>query len=194
MEKTNTNFLESAKNLFRYYKLLADKAMKQLEPAQLFFSEGEDCNSIAVIVQHMSGNMLSRWTDFLTTDGEKPWRDRDSEFEEKLKTPEDLFVAWEKGWDCLFAALDSVTDEQLGTMVYIRNEGHSILEAVNRQLAHYSYHAGQIVFYAKLLKRGSWDSLSIPRAGSKVYNDDKFSKEQSIQNFTKEESNRLENK
>ncbi|MEW5675894.1 DUF1572 family protein [Flavobacterium enshiense] len=187
----NNNYLESVKRLFLYYKTIGEKAMNQLEPEQLFFAANEDTNSIAVIVQHLSGNMLSRWTDFLTSDGEKEWRNRDSEFETVLKTKDELLNIWEKGWDCLFQAINSLTPEQLTQIVYIRNEGHTVLDAINRQLAHYPYHIGQIVFYAKMLKQTEWDSLSIPKNKSGDYNADKFSKEKSTKYFTDDELNKL---
>lgn len=189
--ESNLNFLESSKRLFLYYKTIGEKAMEQLTPEQLFFSANEDTNSIAVIVQHLSGNMLSRWTDFLTSDGEKEWRHRDSEFETVLQTKEELLNAWEKGWNCLFEAIGSLTPEQLSQTVYIRNEGHSVLDAINRQLAHYPYHVGQIVFYAKMLKQSEWNSLSIPKNKSGDYNADKFSKEKSNRHFTDDELNKL---
>lgn len=190
-------FLSSARKQFLYYKTLGDKAMDQLEPAQLFYSANEDTNSIAVIVKHLHGNMLSRWTDFLTSDGEKEWRNRDAEFEDDLTTlsveeqKADLLKRWNEGWDCLFRALDELTPEHLAQIIYIRNEGHTVMEAINRQLAHYPYHVGQIVFYAKMLKKGEWTSLSIPKNKSKDYNSDKFSKEKSIKNFTDDELNKL---
>ncbi len=190
-------FLSSARKQFLYYKTLGDKAMDQLEPAQLFYSANEDTNSIAVIVKHLHGNMLSRWTDFLTSDGEKEWRNRDAEFEDNLTTlsveeqKADLLNRWNEGWNCLFKALDELTPDHLAQIVYIRNEGHTVMEAINRQLAHYPYHVGQIVFYAKMLKKGEWTSLSIPKNKSKDYNSDKFSKEKSIKNFTDDELNKL---
>lgn len=187
----NENYLESVKKQFLYYKTIADKAMEQLEPNQLFITANEDSNSIAMIIQHMSGNMLSRWTDFLTTDGEKEWRKRDDEFEETINTKDELMKAWDKGWDCFFAALNSLTPDQLETIIYIRNEGHTVIEAINRQLAHYPYHIGQIVFYAKMLKQTEWNTLSIAKNKSNSYNADKFSKEKSIKNFTDDELNRL---
>lgn len=189
--ETNNNYLESVKKQFLYYKTLGEKAMEQLEPEQLFISTNDDTNSIAVIVKHISGNMLSRWTDFLTSDGEKEWRNRDDEFENTTETKEELIQLWNKGWDCLFNAINPLTDEQLTTIIYIRNEGHTVIEAINRQLAHYPYHIGQIVFYAKMLKNTNWNSLSIPKNKSNSYNADKFSKEKSIKNFTDDELNRL---
>jgi hypothetical protein len=186
-----TSYLESVKKQFLYYKMLGEKAMEQLEPEQLFVSINEDTNSIAVIVKHLSGNMLSRWTDFLTTDGEKETRNRDAEFENDLHTKEEVLATWNAGWDCFFAALDSLQPEQLSDIIYIRNEGHTVIEAINRQLAHYPYHIGQIVFYAKQLKNSDWDSLSIPKNKSNSYNADKFAQEKAIKNFTEEEFRRL---
>jgi hypothetical protein len=192
------DFLRSAKRQFLYYKTLGEKAMEQLEPEQLFVSLNEDTNSIAVIVKHLHGNMLSRWTDFLTTDGEKETRDRDGEFTESASTPlsvtkdkEDLMKNWNEGWACLFNTLESLKPEDLSTVVYIRNEGHTALEAINRQLAHYPYHVGQMVFYAKLLKKTEWNSLSIPKNKSKDYNTDKFSKEKTKKHFTDDELGKL---
>ncbi len=190
--ETKTNYLESVKKQFLYYKTLGEKAMEQLEPEQLFISVNEDTNSITVIINHLVGNMLSRWTDFLTTDGEKEWRNRDTEFEEILTTKPELLAHWEKGWHCLFDALNSLKPEQLDEIIYIRNEGHTVLEAINRQLAHYPYHIGQIVFYAKMVKKTEWQSLSIPKNKSNNYNSDKFSQEKSIKNFTDDELKKLQ--
>jgi hypothetical protein len=186
----NNSYLESVKKQFLYYKTLGEKAMDQLESEQLFVAVNEDTNSIATIVKHLSGNMLSRWTDFLTSDGEKKWRNRDSEFEETISTKEELLKTWNKGWDCFFNAIDSLTPDQLTTIIYIRNEGHTVIEAINRQLAHYPYHIGQMVFYAKMLKQSEWTSLSIPKNKSNSYNADKFAKEKSIKNFTDDELNK----
>ncbi|WP_407649251.1 DUF1572 family protein [Flavobacterium sedimenticola] len=192
LKMNNNNYLTSIQKQFLYYKTLGEKAMAQLEPEQLFVSVNDDTNSIAVIVQHLSGNMLSRWTDFLTTDGEKKWRQRDTEFETVLTTKAEVDAAWEKGWACFFNAIHTLTPEQLDTIIYIRNEGHTVMEAINRQLAHYPYHIGQIVFYAKMLKQGEWDSLSIPKNKSNHYNADKFAQEKSIKNFTDDELDRLQ--
>jgi hypothetical protein len=186
-----TSYLESVKKQFLYYKMLGEKAIDQLEPEQLFVSVNEDTNSIAVIVNHLSGNMLSRWTDFLTTDGEKEWRNRDAEFEHDLQTKDQVLTLWNDGWECFLGALDSLQPEQLSEIIYIRNEGHTVIEAINRQLAHYPYHIGQIVFYAKQLKKSEWESLSIPKNKSDSYNAEKFAQEKSIKNFTEEEFRRL---
>mgnify|MGYP006153640337 FL=1 len=187
----NNIYLESIKKQMLYYKTIAEKAMEQLSEEQLFISVNEDTNSIANIVKHMSGNMISRWTDFLTSDGEKPWRERDAEFESFTTSKKDLLEIWDKGWKCFFNAIDSLEPNQLSQMIYIRNEGQTALDAINRQLAHYPYHIGQIVFYAKMLKKGDWDSLSIPKNKSNDYNSDKFSKDKSIKHFTDDELEKL---
>ncbi|MEZ0004895.1 hypothetical protein ABH942_000238 [Flavobacterium sp. 28YEA47A] len=188
---TNSYYLESVKKQFLYYKTLGEKAMAQLNDEQLFISLNEDTNSIAVIVKHLHGNMLSRWTDFLTSDGEKDWRKRDDEFVNTNMSKEELMTKWNEAWDCLFNAINPLRPEQLTEIIYIRNEGHTVLEAINRQLAHYPYHIGQIVFYAKLLKKTEWDSLSIPKNKSGDYNVEKFAKEKSIKNFTDDELKKL---
>lgn len=190
MEVTNS-YLESVKKQFLYYKTLGEKAMDQLEPEQLFVSMNEDTNSIATIVKHLSGNMLSRWTDFLTSDGEKEWRNRDDEFVGTIKTKEKLLTIWNKGWACFLDTLNELEANQLSQIIYIRNEGHTVIEAINRQLAHYPYHIGQIVFYAKMLKNSEWTSLSIPKNKSNSYNSEKFSQEKNIQHFTDDELKRL---
>ena len=190
MEATES-YLESVKKQFLYYKTLGEKAIEQLEPSQIFVSVNEDTNSIAAIIKHISGNMLSRWTDFLTSDGEKEWRNRDAEFENDLQYKEEVLQVWNKGWECLLDALNSLKPEQLSHIIYIRNEGHTVIEAINRQLAHYPYHVGQIVFYAKQLKNSEWNSLSIPRNKSGNYNAEKFAKEKEIKNFTDDELKRL---
>ncbi|CAN1562387.1 Protein of unknown function DUF1572 [Flavobacteriaceae bacterium] len=186
-----SSYLESVKKQFLYYKMLGEKAMEQLESEQLFVAVNEDTNSIAVIVKHLTGNMVSRWTDFLTTDGEKGTRNRDAEFENDLQNKEHVLELWNAGWDCFLGALDSLKPEQLSEIIYIRNEGHTVIEAINRQLAHYPYHIGQIVFYAKQLKNSKWNSLSIPKNNSDSYNRAKFAQEKSIKNFTEEEFRRL---
>lgn len=191
MELNNT-YLESVTKQFLYYKTLGEKAMQQLEPEQWFYSVNDDTNSIAIIVQHLAGNMLSRWTDFLTTDGEKDWRNRDGEFEETLTSPEEVLAFWNKGWECFLNALHLLEANQLDTIIYIRNEGHTVMEAINRQLAHYPYHIGQMVFYAKMLKKEAWNSLSIPKNKSNDYNSEKFSKEKSRKSFLDDELKKFE--
>ncbi|MBP8034028.1 MAG: DUF1572 domain-containing protein [Bacteroidia bacterium] len=188
---TSEDFLRSANRQFLYYKTLGEKAIDQLEPEQLFVSLNEDTNSIATIVKHLHGNMLSRWTDFLTTDGEKEWRNRDGEFENDTKDKGELLKQWNQGWECLFNTLNNLKPEDLDKIIYIRNEGHTVLEAINRQLAHYPYHIGQMVFYAKILKKSEWTSLSIPKNKSNDYNADKFSKDKSKKHFTDDEFDKL---
>ncbi len=181
-----TNYLQSAKRQFLYYKSLGDKAMEQLSDQELFWQPNQESNSIATIVKHLWGNMLSRWTNFLTEDGEKPWRNRDAEFENDIQSGTDLLRRWEEGWNCLFGALEGMTEADLQRLIYIRNEGHTALEAINRQLAHYPYHIGQMVYVAKMLKNDAWKSLSIPRNQSKAYNTEKFSQEKAQRHFTDE--------
>jgi hypothetical protein len=177
------NYLDTTKKLFHYYKSLGDKALAQLDEEKIHFRFDENSNNVATIVKHMAGNMLSRWTDFLIADGEKEWRNRETEFEDTFQSKELMVDYWEKGWKCLFDAIEPLKEEDLGKIVYIRNEGHSVLEAMNRQLAHYSYHVGQLVFIIKALKSDGWQSLSIPKGKSVEFNADKFSKDKSRRNF-----------
>ena len=164
-------YLESVKKRFLIYKSLGDKAMEQLDEENLFWQYNEASNSIAMIVHHLWGNMLSRWTNFLTEDGEKEWRDRDQEFEKVIKTKEELILKWDAGWECLFAAIDSLTNKDLDKTVYIRRQPLTVIDAINRQLAHYSYHIGQIVYLGKMQLNDRWFSLSIPKGNSKEFND-----------------------
>lgn len=165
-----SDYLNSAKSQFAYYKKLGDGTFNQLSEDQLIYKYDAACNSIANIVVHMHGNMLSRWTDFLATDGEKPWRHRDTEFEDALVDKAAVLQKWEEGWGCLFQALNSLQESDFTKVVYIRNEAHSVVEAINRQLAHYPYHVGQIVFIGKMLRGNQWESLSIPKGKSADYN------------------------
>lgn len=178
------NFLESSRYLFRYYKGLADKAMAQIDGDAMMYQPDPNSNSIALIVKHLSGNMLSRWTDFLTSDGEKPWRQRDEEFEGAYESKEALLEAWEKGWQCLFDAIEPLTAADLERIVYIRNEGHTVMEAIQRQIAHYASHVGQIIFLAKHLSGEHWQTLSIPKKGSQAFNAEKFGQEKQRKHFT----------
>lgn len=180
------NYLISVTKQFEYYKLLGEKTFSQVSDEKLFWQYNEESNSIGTIVLHLCGNMLSRWTDFLTTDGEKEWRNRDSEFENTLKTREELMKVWDKGWDCLFSALNGLTENDLSTEIYIRNQAHTVTEAINRQLAHYPYHIGQIVYIGKMISESAWTSLSIPKGNSKSYNTDKFSQQKHKEHFTDE--------
>ena len=166
-----TSYIEDSLTLFRYYKKLAAAAMEQVTDEQLFATLDGEMNSIAVIVKHMAGNMKSRWTDFLTSDGEKPDRNRDSEFMEPPSTRDALMELWEEGWNRLFHALEPLTDADLARTVTIRGEPHSVMQAINRQVAHYSYHCGQIVFLAKHFKGREWTSLSVPRGRSGAFNE-----------------------
>jgi hypothetical protein len=182
----NTAYLESTKKQFEYYKMLGDKTISQLPDDKLFWQYNEESNSIAIIVKHLSGNMLSRWTDFLTSDGEKDWRNRDEEFENDIKTKTELIQKWDDGWNCFFNALNSLKEDDLSKTIYIRNQGHTVLEAINRQLAHYPYHIGQMVFIGKMICNEKWVSLSIPKGNSNTYNTEKFSKEKHNEHFTEE--------
>jgi hypothetical protein len=168
--KFTTSYIEDALAIFRQYKTLAERAMQQVSDEQLFASLDEESNSIAIIVKHLTGNMRSRWIDFLTTDGEKPDRNRDSEFVNPPATRESLMRDWEEGWGCLFAALEPLTDADMGRTVSIRGEAHSVLQAINRQLAHYPQHIGQIVLLAKHYAGQNWKTLSVARNRSAEFN------------------------
>jgi len=183
MSRTDAQ-VSAALKLFRYYKDLAERAMSQVEDDALFWQPGEESNSIAILVGHMAGNMRSRWTDFLTSDGEKEWRQRDLEFEPVIKSREELKMYWTAGWQTLFNALEGLNDDHLSQIVYIRNQGHTVREAIERQLAHYAYHVGQIVYICKMMSREDWKSLSIPKGQSKNYNADLFSRDPERSHFT----------
>jgi len=159
-------FLDSIIKRFHSYKELGEKTFAQLTEKNFQFTPNEASNSVAQIVQHMHGNMLSRWTNFLTEDGEKTWRTRDEEFETQNYSRDKLLELWEEGWDCMFKALEGLSAEELLSTVYIRKEPLIALDAINRQLAHYSYHIGQIVFIGKLLRDQEWKTLSIPKRPS----------------------------
>lgn len=178
------DYLSSIQKQFVYYKSLGDKTIAQLQEDKLFWRFNQESNSIAIIVKHLSGNMLSRWTDFLTTDGEKEWRNRDAEFVGNFKSKDDVLLAWEIGWKCLFSAIYNLDEKDLKTIIYIRNMGHSVVEAINRQLAHYAYHVGQIVFIGKMIQDEQWKSLSIPKGNSQKYNETKFAKPKEKKHFT----------
>ena len=180
------SYIESSKAQFLYYKSLGDKTFNQLNEEQILWNKQDEENSIAVIVNHLAGNMLSRWTDIFNTDGEKEWRNRDQEFEAVLKTKKAVLDRWEEGWKCLLDTVNSLNPNDLDKIVYIRNQGHTVVEAINRQLCHYAYHVGQIVFVGKQLKGEEWVSLSIPKGKSKDYNQEKFSKEKKKEHFTNE--------
>ncbi len=171
MTKTSTDHLQSSLRLFKQYKQLAEGAIEQLSAEELFTKPEEESNSIFLMMKHLSGNMQSRWSDFLHSDGEKPWRNRDTEFEQnEMMTKEEIMNMWEKGWACLFDAITPLTSSNLGDITTIRGEAHSVMEAINRQIAHYSYHVGQIVFLAKMLRKGQWKTLSIAKGKSDEFN------------------------
>jgi len=169
-------YLNSAKKQLEYYKKLGEKTFGQLQDGALFWQYNEESNSIATIVKHLAGNMLSRWTDFLTSDGEKPCRKRDSEFENDIMSRQQMLDKWNEGWDCLFNALNSIRKEDWQKEIYIRNEPHTVVDAINRQLAHYTYHIGQIVFIGKMIAGTKWNSLSISKGNSEKFNKESFSK------------------
>jgi hypothetical protein len=178
------NFLTSTRKLFQYYKGLGEKTFEQLNDEQINWRPNEASNSVALIVHHLSGNMLSRFTDFLTSDGEKSWRNREAEFEVGYADKKEMIEAWDKGWSVVFQAIDSLKPEDLQRIIYIRNEGQTVMEALQRQLAHYPHHIGQILFIGKMLKGNDWKSLSIPKGASQSYNQEKFSQEKEIRHFT----------
>lgn len=177
------NYLENAQKQFLYYRILAEKTFSQLEDKDLFMALGDDTNSIAVIVQHLSGNMLSRWTDFLTTDGEKSFRQRDEEFEVHIQTREEMMEAWRRGWECQNDGISTVNNGNFNTVITIRGINHTVLEAINRQIAHVSYHIGQIVLIGHAYKGGKWKSLSIARGQSKAFNDKHFEVDQNSKHW-----------
>lgn len=181
----DTSYLTSVTKQFEYYKMLGDKTFDQLPDDKLFWQFNPESNSIATIVKHLSGNMLSRWTDFLTTDGEKDWRNRDAEFENDTATREAMLQIWNDGWRVFLDTLSALKEEDLSKTIYIRNQGHSVMEAINRQLAHYPYHIGQIVYIGKMAS-AEWTSLSIPKGNSKQFNSEKFAAPRHNEHFTDE--------
>lgn len=180
------NYLSSIQKQFAYYQLLGQRTIDQLEPEDLFWQYNPESNSIAIIVKHLWGNMRSRFTDFLTSDGEKEWRNRDSEFEATIQDKEELQQKWNEGWQCVFTALAAVNEDNFENIVYIRNQGHTILEAFNRQLAHYAYHVGQMVYIGRMIKGKNWQSLSIPKGQSKTFNEKTFGKGKRRAHFTED--------
>ena len=184
------DFLETSIKQFQYYKSLGDGTLKQLKTEDLFWQIHEQSNSIAIIIKHLNGNMLSRFNEFLSSDGEKEWRNREAEFELENKDAEQVLAWWSQGWDCLFKALDGLTEADLDQIVYIRNQGHTVRQAILRQVAHYAYHVGQIVLIGTMLKGADWQSLSIPKGSSRAYNADKFAQEKRIGHFTDEFRNK----
>ncbi len=166
----STSYLRDSLSLFRYYKKLTERAMEQVTDEQLFAVLDGEMNCIAIIVKHLVGNMRSRWTDFLVSDGEKPDRKRDTEFEAPPETRAELMKMWEQGWDYVFNALEPLSDADIERTVPIRGEAHSVMQAINRQIAHYAYHCGQIVFLAKHLQAKQWKALTVPRGKSEDFN------------------------
>jgi len=163
-------YLETAIRRLKYYKDLGDKTFEQLEEKDFHFQPSSESNSIAVIVQHMAGNMLSRWTNFLSEDGEKEWRERDAEFEIHHYSKQQIIDLWYKGWSCFLQAVESLTENDLNKTVSIRKEQLSVIDAINRQMAHYPYHIGQIVYTGRIIKNNEWKNLSIPKGQSQAYN------------------------
>jgi len=184
MSSVSENYLDSTKKQFAYYKSLGDKTFAQLTDEEIHWQQNADSNSVSIIVKHIVGNMLSRWTNFLTEDGEKTWRHRDTEFEDTYTTKVEMIAAWEKGWQYLFDAINPLQAEDVSRIIYIRNQGHTVLEAITRQLCHYPYHIGQLVYIGKLIRSDEWESLSIPKGQSSTYNKEKFSKTKSKKHFT----------
>lgn len=181
-----SNYLSSVSKQFEYYKILGEKTFEQLKDEDLFLQFNNESNSIAIIVNHLWGNMKSRWTDFLISDGEKEWRNRDMEFESIIKTRTEMLYKWNDGWSCLFEALNSLNESNFDSKIFVRNQSHSIVEAVNRQMMHYAYHIGQIVYVGRMIKGIEWESLSIPKGKSKDFNTKKFSKGNHKGHFTDE--------
>ena len=170
MSKIGKEFLQTAIRRLKYYKDLGDKTFEQLSDADFHYQPDEESNSIAIIIQHVTGNMLSRWTNFLTEDGEKEWRQRDDEFEIHNYNKQQLLKLWEKGWDCFLNAIKPLQKKDLKQKICIRKEPLTVIDAINRQLAHYPYHIGQIIYAAKIIKNKNWKNLSIPKGNSVQYN------------------------
>src|SRR5450631_1337702 len=164
------NYITSTKKQFTQYKTLGEKAIDQVPDEGLYWQYNRETNSIAIIVKHLTGNMLSRFTDFFISDGEKSWRDRDGEFENEILTRDQLMALWNQGWDCLFRVLNVLHEEDLSRTVKIRNEEHTVIDAMNRQLTHYAYHVGQIIYIGKIITDSNWKTLTIPRMGSREVN------------------------
>ncbi len=170
MSSIGKDYLETVIRRFKYYKELGDKTFSQINENDLHYTPNEESNSIAVIIRHMAGNMLSRWTNLLKEDGEKEWRNRDDEFELHRDSKEQLIGLWEKGWACFLQAIESLKKKDLKQIIHIRQEPLTVVDAINRQLAHYPYHIGQIIYIARMLKGKDWINLSIPKGQSSQYN------------------------
>ena len=178
-----SSFLKSSLLQFRYYKELGEKTIEQVPDIKLSFQINNETNSINTIVKHLSGNMISRWTDFLNSDGEKEFRNRDDEFNDTIESKKELMEIWEQGWNVLFDTLEGLSFQDLEKIIYIRNEGHTVIESINRQLCHYSYRVGQIVMIGKIICGDKWNSLSIPKGESQSFNLNKFSKDKDRRHF-----------
>jgi hypothetical protein len=165
-------FLQSAIKRLSYYKELGEKTFEQVPGPAFHYQPNEQSNSLAIIIQHLAGNMLSRWTGFLDSDGEKDWRNRDQEFEDRHLSKEDLLAYWQEGWDCCLGALRSLTEEDLERSIHIRGEELPVVDAINRQLAHYPYHVGQLIYLGKIISGENWKNLSIPKGQSEQFNRD----------------------
>ncbi|MDM1362561.1 DUF1572 family protein [Myroides marinus] len=174
----NIEDIKGVRTQFEYYRTLADKTILILSQDELNHKVSDESNSIAMIMRHITGNLLSRFTNFFTEDGDKPWRNRDDEFQDGIYDKHELITNWDKAWNVLFQTLDSITGENINTVVKIRNQDHTVAEALYRQLAHYPYHIGQIVFIGKMIRNTEWQSLSIPKNMSKEYNKE-------VYNYTK---------
>ena len=180
----HANFLEGAIQTFRLYEMLGRRTIDQLDDEQVFAVPAPESNSIAIMVQHVHGNMLSRFTDFLTSDGEKPWRERDREFEAVANDRGEVEKLWREGWARLFETLESLEPDDVERIVVVRNEECTVVEALQRQLTHYAYHVGQMVFLGKMLRGADWQTLSVPKGGSAEYNAKKFAQEKGRRHFT----------
>ena len=178
-----SSFLKSSLLQFRYYKELGEKTIEQVPEIKLSFQINNETNSINTIVKHLSGNMVSRWTDFLSSEGEKEFRNRDDEFNDTIESKKELMEIREQGWNVLFDSLEGLSFQDLEKIIYIRNEGHTVIESINRQLCHYSYHVGQIVMIGKIICGDKWNSLSIPKGESQSFNLNKFSKDKDRRHF-----------
>lgn len=178
------NYLDSIQSQFKYYKELGDNTFEQLANEDIHWHYNIESNSVAIVVKHIVGNMISRWTNFRNEDGEKEWRQRDTEFIDNYTSKEEMLLAWEKGWKCLFNAIKPLKKKDLSEIIYIRNQGHTVMEAINRQLCHYSYHVGQLVYIGKLINNNDWKTLSIARNKSTDFNKIKFLEEKNRKHFT----------
>ena len=181
-----SSYLSSVIKQFKYYKKLGERTFDQLKNDDVHWQVRPGTNSISIIVKHITGNMRSRWTNFRTEDGEKSWRKRDEEFIDTYEDKAEMQQAWDEAWAILLKVLDELREEELEEMVYIRNQGHTIVEAINRQMAHYAYHIGQIVQLGKMIKGNDWESLSIPKGRSESFNKQKFSQDKGRRHFTED--------